>query len=78
MKRMTTALSLTAVAATAFATYSAMTPPPAPKPVEITVEEYTPTWKCEDCSPEEKYVLAELQAKTKITDRNALATIPIV
>ena len=31
--------------------------------------------ECEDCSPEEQYVLAELQEHTKITDRNALATI---
>ena len=33
------------------------------------------SWKCPDCSPEEQYVLAELQEHTKITDRNALATI---
>ena len=50
-----------------------MTPPP--PVVEITVEPYQPTWKCEDCSLEEQYVLKQLQAKTKITDRNALATI---
>ena len=49
-----------------------LTPPP---PVEIAVEPYQPTWKCEDCSLEEQYVLKQLQAKTKITDRNALATI---
>ena len=33
------------------------------------------TWKCPSCSPEEKYVLKQLQEKTKISDRNALATI---
>ena len=33
------------------------------------------TWKCEDCSPQEQYVLAQLQDKTRIADRNALATI---
>lgn len=33
------------------------------------------TWKCPSCSPEEKYVLKQLQEKTKIKDRNALATI---
>ena len=33
------------------------------------------TWKCPECSESEKYVLAELQQHTKITDRNALATI---
>ena len=44
-----------------------------PSIVEIEVVEKT--WKCEDCTPEEKYVLAQLQEKTKIRDRNALATI---
>ena len=33
------------------------------------------TWKCPDCSPNEQYVLEQLQAKTKIRDRNAIATI---
>ena len=32
-------------------------------------------WNCPSCSFEEKYVLEQLQEKTKITDRNALATI---
>ena len=44
-----------------------------PPTVEIEVVEKT--WKCEDCTPEEKYVLAQLQERTKIRDRNALATI---
>ena len=43
--------------------------------VSIPVVPYEPTWQCLDCSPEEKYVLKQLQDKTKITDRNALATI---
>ena len=46
-----------------------------PQQVQIPVVEFDPTWKCEDCSPEEQYVLQQLQAKTKIRDRNALATI---
>jgi len=84
MKRMTTALSLTAMAATAFAAYSAMTtPPPVETAVDVTVneEQAVPlkvveySWKCEDCTPNEKYVLSELQKHTKIRDRNALATI---
>lgn len=33
------------------------------------------TWKCPDCTPNEKVVLAALQEYTKISDRNALATI---
>ena len=41
----------------------------------IAVVPYEYSWKCEDCSPEEQYVLSELQSKTKIRDRNALATI---
>jgi hypothetical protein len=45
----------------------------APTPVEIPV--IPPTWKCEDCTPNEQYVLAQLQEQTRITDRNALATI---
>ena len=53
-------------------------PPPvtvAPTPVQIPVEPYRTSWKCPDCSPNEQYVLAQLQEHTRITDRNALATI---
>ena len=46
-----------------------------PPPVEIPVVKYDPTWKCPGCNDNEKYVLEQLQAKTKIRDRNALATI---
>ena len=59
-----------------------MAPPfPPPLPIEIPVEPFEPkaevkkTWQCPDCKPEEQYVLAELQKHTRITDRNALATI---
>jgi hypothetical protein len=43
--------------------------------VEIPVVPYKTSWKCPDCSPEEQYVLEQLQEHTKISDRNALATI---
>ena len=44
--------------------------------VPVAVEYQTEkTWRCPSCSPEEKYVLKQLQEKTKISDRNALATI---
>ena len=43
--------------------------------VSIPVVPNEPSWQCLDCSPEEKYVLEQLQYQTKITDRNALATI---
>ena len=47
----------------------------APPPVEISVTPHGSTWKCEDCTPNEQYVLEQLQEHTRITDRNALATI---
>ena len=56
-------------------------PVPTPETVEapeiqpLPVVPYEATWKCEDCSPEEQYVLEQLQEHTKITDPNALATI---
>ena len=46
-----------------------------PEVAPIPVVPYQATWKCIDCTPEEQYVLAQLQEKTKISDRNALATI---
>ncbi len=49
--------------------------PPLEGPVPVPVVQYEPTWQCEDCTPEEQYVLAELQERTKITDKNALATL---
>ena len=49
--------------------------PPLEGPVSVPVIQYEPTWQCEDCTPEEQYVLAELQERTKINDKNALATL---
>lgn len=43
--------------------------------VEIPVEVYKPRWTLPGGTPEEQYVLKKLQENTKITDRNALATI---
>ena len=68
---------LIAIAATGIAI--PFLPPPIENPpeiVEIEVKEFKPpSWKCPDCTPEEQYVLTELQEHTRITDRNALATI---
>ena len=47
----------------------------APGVQPIPVIEYKPKWVCPDCTPEEQYVLTELQEHTRITDRNALAAI---
>ncbi|AGH06881.1 hypothetical protein Sn250709_204 [Synechococcus phage S-RIM2] len=64
----------------AFAAYAPMTAPPKvanvvdeSKPIKLVVEDKT--WTCPTCSPNEKYVLQQLQEHTKISDRNALATI---
>ena len=51
--------------------FSAAPEPPVVTPIPIVEK----SWKCEDCSPEEQYVLSELQEHTLINDRNALATI---
>ena len=53
-----------------------LTAEPIKEDVVITpVVPHEPSWQCPECSPEEKYVLEQLQDKTRITDRNALATI---
>ena len=49
--------------------------PEIPEVQPLPVIPYEASWKCEDCSPEEQYVLKELQEHTKISDRNSLATI---
>ena len=54
-----------------------------PPPVDVSVnkeksiklEVLEKSWKCPECTYNEKYVLEKLQEKTKISDRNALATI---
>lgn len=45
------------------------------KPIEPPTVSHKPVWTCPECTPEEKYVLEQLQEHTRITDRNALATI---
>lgn len=66
-----TALTLTS-SACAYPSITEIVDPPA---VEVPIVIHEPTWQCEDCTPEEQYVLAALQEYTLIKDRNALATI---
>ena len=66
------------ILAAAFAIPSPPKPPEVAvksEPVEIPIYKYEATWKCPGCNTNEKYVLEKLQEKTKISDRNALATI---
>jgi len=73
LKRTLTLISLTLTgSACAYPSITEINSPPA---VDVPVVIQEPTWKCGDCTPEEQYVLAQLQEHTKITDRNALATI---
>ena len=54
-----------------------------PPPVDVSVnkekaiklEVVEKEWKCPGCNKNEQHVLEQLQKKTKISDRNALATI---
>ncbi|AIX36166.1 hypothetical protein Syn7803US65_184 [Synechococcus phage ACG-2014d] len=66
---MSTAVSLAAVPS------FLMTLPEAPPLPDGVAEVVEPSWQCPTCSAEEQYVLKELQAQTKITDKNALATL---
>ena len=77
MKLMSIATALGGIGLGAALTVSLMPPPVEPPPpvVEITVDEYEPRWTLPGGTPEEQYVLEQLQEHTRITDRNALATI---
>ena len=77
MKMAANILVASALAATATASvqFISTAPPPVRIPVVEFKEETKTSWKCPDCSPNEQYVLEQLQQQTKITDRNALATI---
>ena len=71
-KRLLPVLLATSIpAACAYPSISEISAPP--KVVELEV--VPKTWKCPGCNENEQYVLKELQAKTRISDRNALATI---
>ena len=81
MKRTLALLTLaTTSSACAYPTISEIGNPPYVD-VAVNMEKAVPievvekTWKCPGCNANEKYVLEKLQEKTKISDRNALATI---
>ena len=74
---------LGASVAAAFAAYGVATAPPKVAEADVSVNEdkaipievVEKEWTCPTCNKNEKYVLDQLQEKTRITDRNALATI---
>ena len=57
-----------------FATYGAPTID-VDKENAVPIETIRKSWTCPTCTDNEKYVLQQLQEKTRISDRNALATI---
>jgi len=80
-KRLLPVLLATSIpAACAYPSISEIKNPPA---VDVSVNEENAvpievvekSWKCPGCNENEQYVLKELQKRTKISDRNALATI---
>jgi len=85
MLKKISALSLLAVpvAACAYPSISEISAPPQVAMVDVKVDQgkavliemVEKTWKCPGCTDNEKYVLEQLQERTKISDRNALATI---
>ena len=77
MKMAANILVASALAATATASvqFISVAPPPVKIPIVEFKEEEKTSWKCPDCTPNEQYVLEQIQKNTKITDRNALATI---
>ena len=44
-------------------------------PISISVETYSPRWRCDSCSSSEKFVLRKIQEETNIKSRNSLAVI---
>ena len=75
MKMVGNALIASAIAVTTTASVPIFVTSPPPVQIPVVNLEKEKTWKCPECTPEEKYVLAALQEYTKISDRNALATI---
>ena len=74
MKPMTLAAVTLGLGAGFLTATSSFTPaPPTPPAYKIPVVQMQ--WMLPDGTPEEQYVLQQIQNKTRITDRNALATI---
>ena len=44
-------------------------------PTSLSVETYSPRWRCNGCSSSEKFVLRKIQEETNIKSRNSLAVI---
>ena len=74
------ALGLGTLAAAGTAVHLAPTAPPAvdvsvDKEQAVPIEVVVKSWTCPDCNDNEKYVLQQLQNKTRISDPKALAAI---
>ena len=75
LKKLFAALLATSVpAACAYPSISEISNPPEVKKV-VAIEVVNKEWTCPGCNPNEQFVLKEIQKRTKIRDKNALATI---
>ena len=76
LKKLITALIVTSVpAACAYPSISEISNPPQVNVAAVPIKVVEKEWTCPGCNPNEQFVLKEIQKRTKIRDKNALATI---
>tara|TARA_R100000734_G_C3286579_1_gene79178 strand:- start:161 stop:808 length:648 start_codon:yes stop_codon:yes gene_type:complete len=74
MRKLILGITILATASSTYASTKIENEVDKPTPIEV-VEYVKPKWDCPDCNSNERYVLDKLQEYTKISDRNALATL---
>ena len=75
-KKLFPALLATSIpAACAYPSISEISNPPQINAEVVPIKVVEKEWTCPGCNPNEQFVLKEIQKRTKIRDRNALATI---
>ena len=76
LRKLFTALIVTSVpAACAYPSISEISNPPQINVSAVPIKVVEKEWTCPGCNPNEQFVLKEIQKRTKIRDKNALATI---
>jgi hypothetical protein len=75
-KKLFPALLATSIpAACAYPSITEINNPPQINAEVVPIKVVEKEWTCPGCNPNERFVLKEIQKRTKIRDRNALATI---